>query len=1235
MGPFKVIQVNDLITFRGNKRPLDSSESKFPFYPVLFGIVSLDTHNVSPYCKTLVFQDSSGTVRCYCPTYDETWLQRKVCLYSWNIVPLSHDMDRKRDPLSIALELLESPIAIDTDRFLQFASRPFSLNELRQLQVPELPVHFDPLLLSDCKAVTVLQLHQQFSSNVSPTPLDIENARNIFLYARVKSKSVLHRKKHSTTCFFLELEEAAVHNFPGSTVHLVFKGPYVIGQFYRMEVNEVYLFANLKVQTIFSRKPYARKVLAFDNQATKVLHATHPLVGTYLKKYSSQSPDRHRPGQDPALIDPHYTWTHVPPEKSSIIRGAVITYTGQISQVIDMVLGIFVLDEKYLLYLSHDPSFAPFSGLRIGTAIRLFNVHILVFNKASETCQVYFKRFLSAPPNYAIFVACTYSTVNIVTFSEKEVVARLPKFGSKFAPPRSRTRFNTIDLIHYQTLYYRMKDKFPGAFEDAHLLGPVDSGDHHQSGSDPNSSLLVLLLSRLGYTPYTRDLYREFFEHHQHCSTCVERYPTFSFPMLKEVLEKVGQCNGDGALGVEGVAIENKVSIRILRNTDEALNKTSLLGVLQGAPNGELQLSDLSGEVYATMLTDKEGRSEELRPEFLNNVWVIPEYEVVIENLGINLAHAEERLARTYVRFDISHAFCISKHGLEKPLIGPFPDEQQRHYLFRVKHIFPVKISFGVNNEAELSTLVEGTGQEIQPDAVPSRHLDAAATARPMFLRFTSDSMNLFPGLQIEQMYLCRNIIPFIEPGAADENPDKVEPSKPRRVSRSHPTKFNAFLVKAFSRIERVTIPTEASKAGPDQQAASAPEHMDPNKDTLDPSAEPIMEVSEIYALFEDSSAQEGVNQGLREAGKAGKMISFRGKVLKKEVKPSKARSFYTNEWHLFAFQNFGIGTGKGKQTLLLKIQDLANTTAVDLYLDLDKFVFPLGAIPGQIITVRKAALKCSESGNVYTIFTPSTYISTGTQRPIPTSMLHELEGYEDTLASSVPCRFLVEMQWERKKIFKCRCRVIDIQEITLRTTCLNCENIVRDGKCLLGCRQKEVSICGEARVNVEDGTLEAQVTFQDKDEIFKLLKLSNRMMERLVKAIRRAGELSYRITPHWQTNFDSELASEHETLMIDMKSDEERFLQHLCLGSRVKNELVLFVQKITGGDAYSKSGEVEARDATRSKYYVKTVRLNGATSIQTLTASKLVLKAVKVQEITTLAETLLVLNELEGLLPA
>ncbi|KAK9762937.1 hypothetical protein K7432_010833 [Basidiobolus ranarum] len=362
-------------------------------------------------------------------------------------------------------------------------------------------------------------------------------------------------------------------------------------------------------------------------------------------------------------------------------------------------------------------------------------------------------------------------------------------------------------------------------------------------------------------------------------------------------------------------------------------------------------------------------------------------------------------------------------------------------------------------------------------------------------------------------------------------------------------------------------------------------------------------------------------------------MISFRGKILKKEIKPSKVRSFYTNEWHLFAFQKFGIGTGKGKQTVLLKIQDLANATTIDFYLDLDKFTFPLGVIPGQIITVRKAALKYSESGNIYTLFTPCTYISTGTEKSIPTSLLDRLEESENIFASVVDSRFLVEMQKEKKKIFKCRCRIVEIQEITLRTTCINCENIVRQGRCLLGCKQAEVSICGEAKVNVEDGTLEAQVIFQEKEEIFKLLKLSNRMMERLTGVIEKSGELSYRSTPHWQTNLDTELFNDPEAEMIDAKTDEEQFLQLLCVGNRVKNEVVLLVQKIKGGDPNWKAEKIDANNTVRPAYYVRTVRLPGSMSIQTLASPKLILKAMKLQEVATLTETLLTLNELENLL--
>ncbi|CAB5382293.1 unnamed protein product [Rhizophagus irregularis] len=77
------------------------------------------------------------------------------------------------------------------------------------------------------------------------------------------------------------------------------------------------------------------------------------------------------------------------------------------------------------------------------------------------------------------------------------------------------------------------------------------------------------------------------------------------------------------------------------------------MGFLEGSLDGTLQLKDQTGTISAINIS-----FEKIQSHHLNSIWIIPEYELVVE-----------RPSKIYLRFAIEKCFCFTRNHMIRKFI--------------------------------------------------------------------------------------------------------------------------------------------------------------------------------------------------------------------------------------------------------------------------------------------------------------------------------------------------------------------------------------------------------------------------------------------------------------------------------------------------------------------------------------------------------------------------------------
>ncbi|CAG8634802.1 3072_t:CDS:2 [Funneliformis mosseae] len=996
---------------------------------ILLGNLQLVIRDNSVYPKgTILFEDETGKVPCLLIGYEKEWFTRTISLLSWSFLINKQPNGKEVFHLEVHSEVLflqdsealySKATNINIERFEKRNRLSFSSQQLN-------PLSF--------KTATDMLFNFDRNSTKSPSKLN--------LCAMVNMKSVLYQTEGETT-FIVTLNE--VHD-PSSFVHIVFHGDHFIEYYKMIMVGEIYFFKEATFNKKASQSiPIFEVVEVSSIDPVKNINREHEMV------YNSSN-----------LIENT--------QNSTDLGRMCFGYEGIITYIIDNALGLFVLDSEYILHLGKYPEYNPLiTPYRLGMKLLLHNIHAIKLTMEKDTWKLNNHKNCPSFENInVIFAACHCSTIQVIRFPNEIIRSDSvsQKIISKFSSFRNSDLITLLELLWVQKAYYDISNKFPGEFEDQTLLS-----DPRPSKSNVEACLLSKLLRKYRVSNYFQDWAQDYFNHKNSCRITEENEEiNIRLPPISEVLQFIDELVSSQRLS-EFLGGDQS---RVFSQLEAKLEKIHLMGFLEVNLDGTLQLKDQTGKISVVNIS-----IEKVHTHHLNNVWIIPEYELVIE-----------QHSKIYLRFAIEKCFCF----YAKPYNSPFKYNQ---IFFQVRHIFSTKLNcpseyLAPNMNCKLQIEMLDFSEDSPDLTTNSRKIAFNNISRSAFIHLSGDFIKILPAIHVGLFY-------------------ELSFGKPEQIINSMGMIIN-FNLNNFVTANVINLQWDASNSTFEDLLGHV---IQPKILELDESSKDSFRVLEKSFSIEDKllDVQEILNEHF-----IGRLVSLKGLVVSKEIRSSLAQPNFMN-----SSTSKYINVGQLNANLLLRIQDIHTEEIIDVYINnISRYVIPIGLIPGQTITLRKVEVRKSDLGNIYCYAHEITHISLQGYPKANISFYQELNNtnlidlFEDGI--SIQCTFRI------------LCRITHIYEIILQFVCEACERIIYNNSCPNGCHlgRRFYALC---KFKISDGTCFAIVTARDDIVVRELLCINDDSYRKICDKVEKS-----RFFYEWTISNDNDFMKKSLSDFISLK---------------------------------------------------------------------------------------------------
>ncbi|CAG8480858.1 7676_t:CDS:1 [Diversispora eburnea] len=824
---------------------------------------------------------------------------------------------------------------------------------------------------------------------------------NKYLIGKVLIKSVLQYSNDKPVGCLLMLIDDQTH------VHILFSGKEMIERYVMIIVGKTYLLTDLNM----------------TNQISSIFP-----VFEFNPTFSNSFPINDKHSFD--YLNPSNLFNNISIQSHStnIIECSPIpffTYKGTITCIIDNVLGVFILDSQYILHLGRYPYYnyliLPY---RVGMTLLLHNVHAVSMKMDHDIWKLSARKHCPRLEDIKIiFVACFCSTIQICEFPSNKFChySITPRVISKFSLFHVDDSLTLLDLIWIQKVYYEILEKFPGEFDDSTLLGnPL--GDY----SSGRSSLLSQLFQRYRISDQYdqwQEWPLEFFNHRFGCRTCqssdINKIKFITFSNFSKIIEK----------------IENQSTTKVITQSEAEMKFIQLIGILEGNSNGMLQLRDHTGQIQAINISSV----QKIQTYHLNNIWLVPEYEIVLEN------HQ-----KPYIRFEIDKCFCF--------YVKPYPFlSELKSFIFRVSHIYPTKVD--CPPELEFPNLSFKMRINIFPVLEIDNGTHNELPEKNTYVHLSGDFIRFLPAIHVGSTYEM----------TYNRNPE--------------------FWLKNFDNARIKSLQIEVNKNF----------EYSTYKDLIGHKFGPtILQLNEenkqTYIAremkFLESNKILNISDLLYGDMKVGSIISIQGVLVSKEFRPTVHLPKFTRSP---SFSNHLKGDAGHRDTsLLLRIRDTKTKDVIDTYIvSTARYIIPLGLIPGQPLILRKVIAKVSKIGIVYCCSLPTTNITLAGIPNDDRKMHHELDNIK-----------LIDLfNRSAQKLCRIHCTITQIFNLSVEMICETCEQTFYDNSCPNGCTLFPPKFHVEGKFEVRDGTSKAIVLIKDEAGLQELLQLKDDRIQLIRKA--------------------------------------------------------------------------------------------------------------------------------------
>jgi hypothetical protein len=883
-------------------------------------------------------------------------------------------------------------------------------------------------------------------------------------------------------CFFLVELAERVAGGTNAVTTVVFKK--AMHLHCRLELKQRVLLTFLTPTTLFPDRPtLCRTLLRASSRTTVVPCRSDTALMPPLPQSLLSPPTR----SAAAAKDPQHTQeskrrrveskSATPPPQPSIecqpemvhrpSCGRVVpSYSGTVTRVVHPDGLLYELDESVLLLCSHWHTVSRGRQLRVGNRVRIHNAHVV--HTAVQ------------PPHLGALGCCLRTSIDLIACGSSGGLALLSDEASLLL----------LEVSKNMTLA-RFLAFLPTCTAIATKFGGNDTSTIHK--------LLDALRKDMRYPrmAQSRNMYTEFYDHGSSCVISCD-------PTLSEVKEKHRPLAAAACSKIPQVAeLGSKAALALLAEPDDLWGKSVLchfdhsespgvlVGVLVGTRSGELEICDCPSNVKPG---DTQHRLavlvEGIEPHHLGLPWLFLHYRLCTERLPAPKDVDRPPTIRTSVMTRVHPEkfrplecsmlpptdLGMESDGCSMPVPSRFRDVCFLVTEKRVVAADPTSVSLSVSGALVYGVSVAaepGEDGEGGPELAVS---DELHTTEHVTLIFTGTAAQWYPTIRAGRAYyLRRATLVTLDVG-----------------SSVHVTAT----VSGCGTVCTIGLHAESQPAELQRWA------------TAFYTAEPNTEAYHRVLWLERASV-------LRLASVIGGLLGHSrfkydalGAALGPTVRRGDRRGGSTVSLHgIVIGRSVGTFDGGNPTTLTLHLEDAKSPDTATLYMDIDRYIVPLGLVVGVGLKIRNVERCMSKvSGSYYFRVLPCTELTVITRvgdRSEPRPLAEQ--------GAYVPCRSLHYYYFPTgradRALGKLWCTVTTVWKITCSWTCTQCGNEAKHGVCHGACDSSWHTFETYARFEIQDGTARADIGVSDPLALWELLGVSGADVAKLQRACRAHGE--------------------------------------------------------------------------------------------------------------------------------
>ncbi|KAJ2729703.1 hypothetical protein H4S00_000365 [Coemansia sp. D1744] len=771
--------------------------------------------------------------------------------------------------------------------------------------------------------------------------------------------------------------------------------------------------------------------------------------------------------------------------------GKLESYTGEVTRVVDTMLGVYVIDDSHLLMLTFWPLLSPVFVLRPGSHVLLDNMHVLLLSDSDSYCWKWLKLAFPKPNSsqpggdrrVLIFGACTRSSIRIIDFPSSSNSAEFAAaIDGSLVVAILRQVCGLVEMIEVVEAFWVLRKKFP--------YGPL--GAERQTREAEKSILQVTLQMALALSGYRetsgtclarQDSLIKFTNHRSLCqvSQMSSRDPC-RVVTLREVMRRYfiwRKQNTDRGSG----DLTHKPGDAPLTNiypSQLQLEGISLIGRLAVNERGCVYLRDetaelrvcVSAAVHDPHLVTLPGKPTFSGQNLIGHVCIWHTWHLVIESIGVapgsDCGDISKRFSQVYARISSPTALHVDR--MFDGVADSAFDAASSGFLF-VAHsqgpAMPQLTSANGVSSWEAMTVVKGVRVNIDSGSdLKQLHLDNCSNVTLLDIDgdFQAVSILCRPGktpvcFAAGSAYIVctKNVPQYRKPSAVSE------------------TGFALFELGALDHVHPVrldlgnsaSIDDYTSGAGLSDIVRAIPS-VRINAVSSQMHKQLFSKVYSVGDLFSSAVTElEPHTKGGFRAASAESIISVCGIISQYEVKKA---------------VEFGI-TGKrqssesmaGQLESHITLYDISDSTkTVVLYMKLASYSHPLGLVPGVKVVCRDVSLSVSKSsGNPYLNGTAATSIDEAAIDLAPTnSIVAETKAAESSEPVYKCIGALYAVQEACNAVVSCQVR--SVESLKLSMSCVSCKQVVCNMGC--GCIKKQHTFMGMSLGTVSATVCDAEL---------------------------------------------------------------------------------------------------------------------------------------------------------------